>query len=76
MLIALLKDSSRRVNLKRNLTFIFNSNLQTTTVSERLNLRSSLGLNGIANSSVHKRKEWKLRCLKALPHRNFSQALK
>ena len=44
MLIALLKDSSRRVNLKRNLTFIFNSNLQTTTVSERLNLRSSLGL--------------------------------
>ena len=36
MLIALLKDSSRRVNLKRNLTTISNSNLQTTTVSERL----------------------------------------
>ena len=36
MLITLLKNFSRRVNLKRNLTTISNSNLQTTTVSERL----------------------------------------
>ena len=36
MLMPSLKDSSRRVNLKRNLTTISNSNIQTTTVSERL----------------------------------------
>ena len=97
MLMPSLKDSSRRVNLKRNLTTISNSNLQTTTVSERLKRNESdasllilyfypkrtknslevvqsailFGFKWNHKQFCAQKKEWKIKCLKALPPKKF-----